>query len=560
MPHDVVRAAGHDRSRSLGHLGNAWIEHFVRHGPGDISTQPVVHGQEYYDFVVDCYALDANGRQLYDSAFLSRPKGCDKSGMAARISLFEAMGPCRFDGFAVGGEVFEDPWGLGFRYEYQPGEPMGRAVHNAFVRIMATEEMQTGQVYDAIYLNLTDETCPLSMVPGVEAGLKATSLPNGSKIIPSTASAASKDGGKETFIAFDETHLYDTPVLIAMYATVTRNLRKRKATAGTWYLETTTMFAKGANSVAEQTYTLAGQILEGLTRSDRLLFDHRYGECEDLSSEDMLRAAILEAFGEAIEWNDVESILDEFYDPRKETTDSRRYFLNAPTDSFDAWMADYEWNSRFELKLVGDGEMITLGFDGSRSRKKGVTDATALIGCRVSDGHVFQIGVWEQPSGPAGENWQIPVAEVEAAVDNAFDRWNVVAFYADPAKWESYVAKWEATYGKRLKAKVTVPHPIEFWMVGGHVLRTVRALDGFHSAVLDDELTHDGAYELRRHVLNARRRPSRSGMQIAKESPDSPRKIDAAIAAVLAYQARTDAIAQGVLKVEDDWFVPVRVR
>lgn len=30
-----------------------------------------------------------------------------------------------------------------------------------------------------------------------------------------------------------------------MYATVTRNLRKRKKGAGTWYLETTTMFAPG---------------------------------------------------------------------------------------------------------------------------------------------------------------------------------------------------------------------------------------------------------------------------------------------------------------------------
>jgi hypothetical protein len=45
--------------------------------------------------------------------------------------------------------------------------------------------------------------------------------------------------------------------------------------------------------------------------------------------------------------------------------------------------------------------------------------------------------------------------------------------------------------------------------------------------------------------LNARRRTGRSGTTIAKEHPDSARKIDAAVAAVLAWQARLDAVAAG---------------
>jgi hypothetical protein len=35
-------------------------------------------------------------------------------------------------------------------------------------------------------------------------------------------------------------------------------------------------------------------------------------------------------------------------------------------------------------------------------------------------------------------------------------------------------------------------------------------------------------------------------VQIGKEHPDSPNKIDAAVAAVLAWQARLDAIAKGI--------------
>lgn len=95
MPHVTVRAPGHDRSRSLGWLSVAWMEFFVVHGPGDVQGEPVTHGDEYTGLVVDCYALDGNGgkddgRLLYDSAFFSRPKGCDKSGVGARVGLFEA--------------------------------------------------------------------------------------------------------------------------------------------------------------------------------------------------------------------------------------------------------------------------------------------------------------------------------------------------------------------------------------------------------------------------------------------------------------------------------------
>ncbi|WP_230395620.1 hypothetical protein [Plantactinospora alkalitolerans] len=181
------------------------MEHFVRHGPGDVQGMAIEHGDEYTGFIVDCYAQgdDAkNNHLLIDAAFLSRSKGCDKSGLGARLSLFEALGPCRFGGWARGGEVYEDPWGLGFRYEYQPGEPMGKPIQVPYVRILATEEGQTGNVYDSIYFNLTDDDCPISEVPGVDCGKGQVFLPWGGRIMPSTASGASKDGGKETFSVF----------------------------------------------------------------------------------------------------------------------------------------------------------------------------------------------------------------------------------------------------------------------------------------------------------------------------------------------------------------------
>jgi phage terminase large subunit-like protein len=241
---------------------------------------------------------------------------------------------------------------------------------------------------------------------------------------------------------------------------------------------------------------------------------------------------------------DVDRVLAEIWDPRNDPQDSRRYYLNQPTSARDAWISHTEWAARCDATIpVPDRTTITLGFDGSRKRHRGVTDATALVGCTL-DGHLFEIQVWEQPANV--KDWAVPVDEVERAINLAFRTWNVVGFYCDPAKWESYIAGWEAKWGPQLVAKATRDHPCEWWMTGGRSTLTVRALDKFYNAVIDGGLTHDGSDALNRHVLNARRRVSKVGLQIAKEHPDSPKKIDAAVAGVLAWTARLDALAKGV--------------
>ena len=548
-----VTASQHDRKNSLGWIALWWIETFCVHGPGDVQGEPVELDEEFAGFILDSYALDENGRRLYDSAFISRGKGRAKSELAGFITLFEAMGPARFDYFAEGGETYERD---GFVYTYQPGEPVGKTVVAPVIRCLATEEGQAGNTYDNVYFNLSEG--PLANgLPRDAAGLTRIFLPGGGEIIPSTASNSSKDGGKETFVVFDETHLYTTRELKRMYDTVRRNLAKRKA-AEPWSLETSTMYMPGEKSVAEDTHDLAKLIREGKARMERLLFDHREADPDiDLSDEEQVRAGIRETYGPFADVMDIDRILAEFYDPRNDPQDSRRYYFNQPTSSKDSWVSSPEWMACAATKEVSKGDEITLGFDGSRKRTRGLTDATALIGCRVSDGHLFEIKVWEQPEGPAGEGWEVPITEVDYEVRQAFERYKVVGMFADPAKWESYVAQWEADFGKKLKVKSSLNHPIEWWMTGNRSYLVVRALEQFQNAVVDKELTHSGL-ALSRHVLNARRRLGRSGLTIAKEHPESPNKIDAAVAAVLAYQARLQALSKG--EATKTTFVPRRIR
>ena len=56
----------------------------------------------------------------------------------------------------------------------------------------------------------------------------------------------------------------------------------------------------------------------------------------------------------------------------------------------------------------------------------------------------------------------------------------------------------------------------------------------FYSAVVDRLLSHDGAPALARHVANAVLKEDSRGARLAKEHKDSRRRIDAAVAAVMA--------------------------
>jgi hypothetical protein len=541
MPRELVRAPEHDRQKSLGGLAWWWMETFCVHGPGDVQGDPVELDDELAGFILDAYALDEQGRRLYDSAFFSRAKGRAKSELAAFFVLFEAFAPCRFDRWALGGETYTFK---GETYVYEVGEPIGRPVTYPFIRCLATEESQAGNTYDNVYFNLTDG--PLAEgLPRDAAGQTRVLLPHGGEIVPSTASSASKDGGKETFAVFDETHLYTLPDLRQMYRTVRRNLGKRKA-AQPWSLETSTMYAPGEESVAEKTHELAVHITEGKTRRSRLLFDHREAPPDvDLANEDEVKAALREVYGPFAEVMDLQRILDEIYDVRNPVSDSRRYFFNQRTSAEDAWLSHPELAAIADAsKVIADRDTVVLGFDGSRGSSRDVADSTVLVGIRLADAHIFEVRAWEEPPGVAGKTWEVPEIEVDAEVDGTFRRLTVVGFFADPAGWSEPIARWSAKHGPKLKVKRTANDPIR-WKTNQHTL-WAETLKSFHDAIVQGKVTFDGSSVLTRHFLNARRRPTRSGMTISKEHPDSPNKIDGAVAATYAWAAYLEAVAAGL--------------
>jgi hypothetical protein len=80
------------------------------------------------------------------------------------------------------------------------------------------------------------------------------------------------------------------------------------------------------------------------------------------------------------------------------------------------------------------------------------------------------------------------------------------------------------------------------------------ALQNYTTAIKSAAVSHDGDARLRRHVGNSRRQDlierdeqGKPLWLIRKERPDSPHKIDLAMAAVLSWEARTDALGAGAL-------------
>jgi hypothetical protein len=545
---------------TLGYDALDWTSRYLIVPDGPAAGEPLRLYDEQALFLLRYYTIDPDfdgpiirGKTLRNArrirrAVLSRSKGWGKSPVMAALCLLEALGDVVFDGWDAYGEPVGRPWNsLGFKPK---------------VQLLAMSEDQTANTWDPL-LEMA-RNGGLHEDYDIEPMETFVNVPRG-RIEYATSSSSSREGFRPVFAVLDQTESWIPSVGgPRLAATVRRNLAKVQGSS----IETPNAFRPGEGSVAERSWNAWQLQQEGrLKGQDGILFDHREAPAAtDITDRESLKAGLTVAYGDSADVAgghvNLDRIIEDFWDPDTDPQDARLFYLNQITHRADSWVSGPEWAAvkdpeKGNHDTIDRADAVTVGFDGSRARARGVTDATALVGCRVSDGHLFEIRVWEQP--PNAKDWRVPVDEVLAEVDRVFDRYNVVGFYADPAKWESHVAAWEAKYGPTLKVKATRQHPIEWWMTGGRSGLVVAALQRFHDAMLDQEMSHDGASALTRHVLNAYRKPSRSGIQIGKDHPESDRKIDAAVAAVLAWQARLDALAAGVGK-REAVVVPRRLR
>lgn len=504
---------------SLGYELIDWINEYTCHGPGDVQGESVnitpETDHEWFDFLIEAYRIDPQtGRRVYDEAVLSRPKGRAKSELAGLIGTAEAFANVRFDGWNA------------------DGQPVGRPVRSPLLKCLATEESQAGNTFENIAF--IAGTWGPDVHPDIYGGVSgirqyqsasAIYLPHGGEIRACTSGSASKDGGKETWCCADETHLYVLRELKAMYGTIQRNLGKRKI-ANPWLMQTTTMYRLGEQSIAEETLTAwrKGELPESV------LVDHREAKGRiDIEDREHTVRQLVEVYGPAAEWHDMDRKYRDMRDPRicRDDAEAARYYLNRGIPSADAWIAKDVVERQARQEVIAAGESIALGFDGSL-----YDDSTVLIGSRMSDGFLFPVGVWEKPPGRAGIGWEVPRSDVLDAVQEAFGRYDVIRMYADPHEWRSDVDKLSEELGKERVLSWETRRDVQM----------AAALDRLHADLVNGVLWHSGDGRFVEHFGNAYVRERGRHRLVRKENEQSARKIDSVVGAALALEARADAI------------------
>ncbi|GAA3537228.1 terminase [Nonomuraea rosea] len=505
--------------RSLGYQILRWAETYIVQPDGENAGQPWQFTVEQKRHILWLYAIDDKGRWLYDTACLRRAKGWGKTPLLAALCIIEFIGPCRFSHFD------------------ENGFPVGKAVGLPLIQIAATSIDQTANTRDMVRGMLANS--PAEEVYDIEIGKERIQFRSGrpGRIEPVTSSSRGLEGARPTFCVLDETHHWvSSNGGISVFEVLDRNVRKT-AGQGSRIVESTNAFNPNEESVAQRTYEAYRKKPDG-----RLLYDCVEADSDEIDLKDLeaVELGLRQAYGDST-WVDIQGLIEAIQDPRTTVSQAYRFYLNKIQESADTWMARPIWDGLLdENDPIKPGDQIAVGFDGSL-----YSDSTAIVGCRLRDGKLFLIHLDEDPHDPLRE-WQVDTLLVDKRMRAARDTYRIEWAYCDPSYWQNVVGTWALDFKERDKDG----RDIVFEFSPQRAKQMCEAIERLHTAAhLGEDVCHDGNPDLARHIGNAVTYEVPQGLLIRKESKRSRKKIDAAIAAVLAYEARAEAIADGRMRV-----------
>jgi hypothetical protein len=508
---------------TLGYSLGEWIEANLIVPDGERMGQPYLLTDEMWRFLLWLYRLrpDATADMgseafVYYGAQLIRPQKWGKDPFAAALVNAHALGEDQFAGW--------DAY----------GEPVARPHPSPWVQCVATSEDQTANTFAPIVTMLRDG--PLADTPGLDVGETRIKLPGVGWIEPATSSGRARLGARLSMATFTESHLMvesNGGVLLA------KNMKRNIAGMGGRWIEITNAWDPAEQSVAQRT---------NKAKAPGVYIDYRPPRVRvDLEDDAAVLEEIRYVYGDSIRsrggWVREGRILADIRDESTGENEARRYFLNETTGGIQDAVDAIKWAALARPgEVLAGGARVALGFDGSRN-----LDATSLVACR-DDGRLFHLRTWERPRD-AKPDWKVPRGEVDQAVRDAFEAYEVGYLYADPYRWQDYIDAWSALWPDKI---VEFPTNVE--------IRMDRAIERFITAYRNKELTHDGDELLARHAGNAalakgKRKPPRENSGIPEFYLKVVKKkqghwIDTFVAAILAYHARGKAIEDDVWQAE----------
>jgi phage terminase large subunit-like protein len=357
----------------------------------------------------------------------------------------------------------------------------------------------------------------------------------GGQILRMSSDPGRLHGYNPSLVVCDELAQWTTPSLRRAYAALTSGGGARKApqvftitTAGDAHDRHESILGHILDSSAQdgEVEREPGLDVCRLWPAKMLVYNHEAPTIDPRNTKAMKKA-------NPASWITEEYLARQAADP--ELTDSEVLQLHGCVwaERINAWLPAGVWEPLFAEREVEDGEEIILGFDGSYRN-----DSTALVGCTL-DGHLFVVGVWEKPNRK--EDWLVPRGEVKATVAKAMERWQVLELACDPPGWHDEIEEWGQEYGDT----VTLMYPTS------RIKMMAAACSRFYTAVVNqDGISHDGNPRLAAHLANAVTAENADGVYITKDHTDSPKKIDLAVAAVIAFD-RASQLTGEILSVDD---------
>ena len=475
---------------TLGPYVCKWIDRYLVHTEGDYFGQPFRLRPWQKRFLWRAYELNPDGTRRYTRGLLGLAKGNGKSELAAAIACAELAGPVMFDG-----------WDNPPKRRTAPIIPVGAAsFEQADLAFGAARTMlregplsQRFEVYDTEIL--------VKNGPG--------------RMYRVAAVAGTNDGARPTFFLADELHEW-TGRKERVHLVLSNGRAKRQ---DAWELAISTA-GWDLTSLLGRMYLHGKRVAAGEEDDPSFLFEWHEAPGEvKMGNRRSLEAAIRKANPAIGDFLPLENVIARARPSEMPEFEWLRYHANQWVSAPDRWLPQGAWDGRSgKRKPPEDGTPIVIGFDGSYAG-----DSTAIVGATIEEvPRIFVIGAWEK-SAEAGDDWRVDIPDVEQSIRNACSRWQVQRVGCDPFRWQRSIA-----------VLAEAGFPVIEWP-SHQPSRMVPACAQFYDAVVNEQLTHDGDERMAKHIANAIVKIDSRGPRITKDHKDSVRRIDLAVAAVIAH-------------------------
>lgn len=341
-----------------------------------------------------------------------------------------------------------------------------------------------------------------------------------------SAEAYSKEGLNPSATIFDELHAQPTRELFDVMS-LAMGARGNLATLIAITTAGVRTDSTGQDSICFSLYQYGQRVARGEVDDPSFFMawweapaesDHRDPETWKLANP---------GFGDICDADDFTSAVMRTPEPEFRTKRCNQWVSSAVS-----WLPTGTWDScEAELDLTDKDYVI--GFDGSFSG-----DSTVLVGATLEDEpQVFLIKAWEKDTNIHDDTWRVDILEVENTIrDFVRDNPRVKEIVCDPYRWQ-----------RSMEILAEEGYPIVEYP-STNARRMVPACAKFFDAVVEKRLKHDGNPLLARHLSNAVVKVDNLGPRIVKENRNSSRRIDAAVAAVIAVdRALSSRIEEEVL-------------